>query len=78
MGIVLRASTLTLRERDTSGCALLAPLGFLLLGNAKLAFAQTSDTPRVPGCCKVASVTKWCSWQPQMCWDGGPRRRFLS
>lgn len=55
-GIVLRASTLTPRTRDTSGCALLAPLGFLLLGNATLAFAQTSDTPGVPGSFKVASV----------------------
>lgn len=56
-GIVLRANSL-----NTEGkcCALFAPLGFPLLGNATLAFAQTSDTPRVPGCCKVASVTKWC------------------
>lgn len=77
-GIVLRVSSLTPRTRDTSGCALLAPLGFLLLGNATLAFAQTSDTPGIPGCCKVASVAKWCSWQPQMCQDGGLRCRFFS
>lgn len=76
-GIVLRASTLNTEDKGHQQLSLLAPLGFYLLGNATVAFAQTSDAPGVPGCCRVASVAKWCSWQPQACWDGGPRHRFL-
>lgn len=68
MGIVLRANTLTPRTRDTSGCALLAPLGFLLLGDATLAFAQTPDAPAVPGCCLCGQMVLMAA---QMCWDGG-------
>lgn len=63
------------KDKGHQRLSLLAPLGFLLLGNAIVVFAQTSDAPGVPGCCRVASVAKW---QPQMCWDGGPRHRFLS
>lgn len=73
-GTVLRTNTLTPRTRDTSGCALLGPLGFLLLGNATLAFAQTSDAPGVPDCCLCGQMVLMAA---QMCWDGGPRYRFL-
>lgn len=74
-GIVLRAST---EGKGHQWPCSPRPFGISSAWKCHTGLCTDLRHPWSPWLLQGASVTKWCSWQPQMCWDGGPRSKFLS